>query len=440
MSISCSAASQNGNPLQFLSDVAQSSQVNPAFQNTTEKIVVGIPFLSGLGVNWDANFSVNDFSTDDFSFDYEHFYNSLDADGESFALAKAPLVFASLKKNDNTFSFSITERFISTAYFDREVLNFFAQGLQPYYGNDALISPVSVKANYFREVSFGYAHKIWKNLSIGIRPKVLFGKFYYQANSIDLQVSTLEEQEVLQVSPTGNFRIGGPVKLVIDEEREYISVKPDIKPGDYLFNFKNMGAGIDLGISYNINSQTEISLAVLDLGFTSLKHSSYDIVFSESLYYNKNALYQSSDPEAPNYWSPQFAAKAMSDSVAYISTANEISKRHTESLPMQVNIRLKQKMQNNWHLGFSNHYTHFDDHSSNYFTGFAKKSFHNKWDLVGTLSLYNTKKIIPGLGFSRTGNSVQYYLSTNNILELVQPKSAKNINLSFGINFLFTTD
>lgn len=441
ISISFSAFSQNGNPLQFLSEVSQSSRVNPAFQNKTEKLVFGIPMLSGIGLNWDANFAITDFSTDDFSFDYQNFYNSLDGPGEAFTLAQAPIIFLSLRKNNRTFSFSIYERIIGSTDFDREILNFYAQGLQPYYGKNEDIGPISIKANYFREIAFGYSTEIWKGFSLGVRPKILFGKFFYEANNINVNVSTDAENEMLIVSPEGIFTISGPVKVVSDEENDYVSVKPDVKPGDYFFKLKNMGAGIDLGLTYKINTQTEISVSLLDLGFTSFKDKAYDIVFTESLDYKKSKLFQSHDPGSPeDYWSPQFAAKQMMDSIPYITVVNNVDKRNIEALPFQANIELKHKLQDNLQVGFSNHYTYYKNHSSNYLTGALKSTFSNKFEAVATLSLYNLEKVMPGIGASYTGESSQFFVSTNNIIELVRPTSAKSINLCFGVNFLFSTD
>ena len=46
---------------------------------------------------------------------------------------------------------------------------------------------------------------------------------------------------------------------------------------------------------------------------------------------------------------------------------------------------------------------------------------------------------MPGFACSYTGRGVQLYLATNNITRLMQPSKAKNLNLRFGVNLLFST-
>lgn len=438
--LSVSAFAQHGNPLQFFSNISQASQVNPAFQNKTEKLVVGLPIIGGTRVNWNANFSIADSQTDDFSFDFANFYNSLDGPGNAFSMAQIPIIFASIKKNNKTYSFSISERFFGATNFNEEILNFYAQGLQPYYGKTEDIGSISIKTQYYREISFGYANQIWKNLSIGIRPKIMFGKLFYEVDNVNLSVETIHDKEKLLVKPEGDIRISGPVKVTVDEENEYVSIKPDIKPSDYFFKPRNIGAAIDLGLNYNFNKQTEISLSIVDLGFTSVKYNAYTTTFTETLDYNKNNLYQSHDPKAPNYWSPQYASRIMSDSIPYISIVNSFDKRKLEALPFQFNIQIKHKLPNNLQIGVANNFTYYRNYSSNFFSGFIRTYLGDKFEAVAALSLYNFEKIMPGIGINYTGQSTQFFLSTNNILELMQTTSSKNLNLSFGVNFLFSTD
>lgn len=128
----------------------------------------------------------------------------------------------------------------------------------------------------------------------------------------------------------------------------------------------------------------------------------------------------------------------MGDSILYISIINDYSKQTLEPLPFQFNVQLKHKLPNNLQLGAANHFTYYKNHSSNFFSGYVQAQLSNKFEAVATLSLYNFEKIMPGLGVNYSGQSVQYFLSTNNIIELIQTTSSKNLNLSFGVNFLFS--
>ena len=434
------ALSQDGNPLSFLNGVSQSSKVNPAFQNKTEKLVLGLPFISGLNLNWKANFAMEYFTSDQFDFDFQKFYDSLNEPGNAFSTAEIPLIYLSVRKKKKNYSFSVTEKVIGTGTFDNEIMNFAAQGLQPYYNNNEQLGPNTAKSQYYREIALGYSNEIAKGLTIGIRPKLLSNRFYYNTNNISIDVTTNNEIEQLVLTPTGQSTISGPVKIATNEENNAITVKPDIKPSDYFFKFKNMGAGIDIGLSYQIDKQTEVALSVIDIEFASIKAETYNLEFTEALHYNGNRLYQSSDPDAPNYWSPEYAMRVMADSIPFLLTENDPGKRKINTLPLKINAQIKRTLSNKLQLGVANQFTYYKNYTNNYLTGFLHSTIGQNIEASSSLSLYNINKVMLGLGCSYTGNFFQFYLSTNNILELIQPSSAKNLNLWFGVNFLFSTN
>jgi len=437
LSLCFSALSQDGNPLQFLFNVSQSSRLNPSYQNKTEKLVVGFPVIAGTILNWESNFGIKNLAADNFTID---FYKTLREPGSAFFTTHVPMLFLSFKTKSSTYGFSISENMVGLTNFDEEIINFLGQGLQPYYGKNEQIGPLSISTHYYREIAFSYATEIVTNFHIGIRPKLLFSKFYYNMKNVVFDVETMSDSETLTINPTMSFTATGPFKIVRNEETEFEALKTDFKPGDYFFGFRNIGAGIDLGITYHPTKESEISISVLDLGFTRLKHKSYTIEYSKSLYYKKENLYQSSNPEAPKYWSPAEALTAFSDSIPFISTVTKNSTGTLEQLPIQINATFKYRLPSQIQLGFSNHFTYYLQQTENFLSGFIHSKITSKLELAGTLNFYNFERIFPGIGASYTGESVQYFISTNNLLELVQATKAKNLNLCFGVNFLFSTD
>uniref|UniRef100_UPI003217AC46 DUF5723 family protein n=1 Tax=uncultured Draconibacterium sp. TaxID=1573823 RepID=UPI003217AC46 len=427
---------QDGNPLQFLSDVSQSSRINPAFQNKTDKLIIGLPVLAGITVNWQSNFPINNLSTNNFTTD---FYNSLEnKSGKAFYSTHIPLIFLSFKNNIGTFRFSVSEKIIGKTNFSDEMVNFIAQGLLPYYGKSEDFGPLSFSSHYYREIAFAYSTEIIPNLHIGIRPKILFSKFYYAIEDAFYKVETLNETEILVLKPEGNYTVSGPIKVVVNQENNTEAIKPDIKPGDYFINFRNMGTGIDLGLNFTPNKETELSVSILDIGFTGLKHKTYNVTYTHPIHYTKEDLYQSAHPEAPRYWSPSEALAAFSDSIPSITTINNIQKGLVKTLPLQINAMLRHKLANHLQFGLSNHFTYYKNQSVNYLTGFIGTRLGQNFELAGTINVYDFERVFPGLGASYTSKSLQYFISTNNFLELVQPTSAKNLNLCFGVNFLFS--
>jgi hypothetical protein len=430
---------QEGTPLQFLSGVSQSSTYYPSLQNKTEKLVIGLPFLSGIGANWDANFSFNYLFSDQFSYSFEKFYEKLQEPGDAISSINIPIVYLSYRRENQTFGFSISEKMLADCNFDNEFLNFIAHGIEDYYGKDETFGPISLKAKIYREVKFSYARQINNRLSLGAGAKVLFGKFYYDMQNLNIAVTSDQSANTMQITPIGNFAISGP--LSIEQYTDSLDIKTNLDPGDYFFKFKNMGLAVDLGFTYETQEGTTISAAVNDLGFTTLKDNTYDVTYDGSLDYSAQDFYQSNDTTNINtYFEPKEALLAIIDSLPYLASEKQVYDRRYEMLPVKINLMVSQKINQSMSVGLSNNYTYQKDNSNNFTSAFFYSTLGKHLELSTNLVLYNFEEIFPGFGINYTTRSTQLYLATNNILKLVQPTSAKNLNLCFGVNFLFSTN
>ncbi|MFV0590538.1 MAG: DUF5723 family protein [Draconibacterium sp.] len=432
---------QDGNALQFIRSVSQSGNANPAFQNEDDRLVIGLPFLSGFTFDWKANFAPDYVFAKHFSYSFNRFYNELGKPGDAFPTACIPLFYLSKKQGTQNFTFSVSEKTVATTNFDHHILHFIDLGILPYYGREKEeFGPLSFKTFHYREVALAYSAEIWDGLTIGIRPKLLFARFYYHIPEMYIDVETDNEKQQLVVSPKGTYTIAGPIDVTYNPQEQATYTRPNPKPGDYFFNFHNLSPAIDLGITYQLNKETELAVSLIDLGYLGFKHRTYDMEFFAPIRYSQEELYQSNNPESPtNYIEPKLALQAFSDRIPFIVSAQPVSKRVTQQLPVKIITGLKTKLNKKSEVGISNQYTSYPGKSYNYLTGFYHTQLGERWNLAGTVSLYKTKKILPGLGASYTGRRAQYFLSTNNITGLVKPSSAKSLNLSFGVNFLFST-
>jgi len=437
--LSVSGSAQDSNPLKFLPGVSQSSLYNPAQQNETEKLVLGLPFISGTSFNWKSNFAIDYIFYGNFSYSFDRFYHELGEPGDAFATVTVPMVYLSWRKEQHNFTFSIQEKIISSTFFDHELLQFIDLGIQPYYGSNKNYGPVTFKSFYYRELAFTYSNQIWEGFFMGIRPKLLFARFYYDIPELYIDVETREASEELAVIPKGDYTLSAPVEVSYNEELGATDIRPNPKPSDYFFNFRNLSPALDLGISYRFGNGPEISASVLDLGFIGFKHNTYDISFTGELNFQQDDLYQSKDPEAPDYKEPKIALQEFSDSIPFLIEASPTKDRIIQQIPLKVNMGIKQRINPKTELGFSGQYTYFKDNNETYLTGFMHTRLGEKFNLAATLGVLNFNKFLPGVGFSYTGQRAQYYLSTNNITGFVKPASAKYLNLSFGVNFLFST-
>lgn len=431
--------SQDGNPLQFLSNVSQSAQFNPAIQNKSEKLVVGLPFISGIDFDWKSNFSPDYIFYQNFNYSFNRFFTELGKPGDAISSVSFPFIYLSLRQDQHNFSFSVREKVLAETVFNHEVLQFIDRGLIDYYGNDANFGPINFKSFYYREFAVGYSNQVWDGLTIGIRPKLLSANFYYNVTDLNYSLQTDEVAQQLLLTPTGSYTISGPIDVNYIEDVNYTEIRPNPRPADYIFNFKNLSPALDIGINYRSEQGFEISASVIDIGYINFKDNNYDVDFVEPIQYDREDLYQSNNPDALNYKEPKVALQELTDSIPYIISATPFNQRIKQEIPTKINLSLKQQITKQTEVGLSGQLKFYEDRSEQYITGLIHQQFSPKFEIAGTISLLNFDKILPGIGLSYTGRWVQYYLSANNITSLLKPSSAKYLNLSIGVNFLFST-
>jgi len=321
---------QEGNPLQFIPGVSQSAWSNPAFQNKDEKLVLGLPLISGTRMNWNANFALDYIFTKNFVYNLDRFSNELGGPGHELTTISIPSLYLSLRSENQNFTFSVTERIYLESTFDNEFLKFIDQGLIPYYGKTESYGPMKIHGYFYREMAFAYSLKTDGGLSIGIRPKLLFGRMNYVMDEMTINVYTDTEAAQLLIEPTGSYQLGG--NFDVRNLPDGTSIRPNPEFSDYFFNFRNPGAAVDLGIDYR-TGDTEISASLLDLGFFSMKNQVYDVTYSDVLRYNEEDLYQSTNSDEANYLEPKLALQQLIDSIPYVISAVPSTQNLKENIP-----------------------------------------------------------------------------------------------------------
>ncbi len=432
------ANSQEGNPLQYISGLSQSSWNNPSFQNKTEKLVVGIPIIAGAWVDWNANFSPDYIFSKNFTYSFDDFYTKLGERGYELGTVNIPVLYLSLRREKQNFTFAVSERIFTESSFDHEFLKFIDNGLEPYYGKTESYGPMNIHAYHYRELSFSYSKQLRERLSVGVRPKLLFGRMYYEMNDVYINVLTDTDAGELLIKPEGNYQIAGQFEISYSDITQATKIRPVFMFEDYFFGFRNLGAAIDLGISYK-TGKTEISAAINDLGFFTMDKTVYNVTYINELRFNGSTLYQSNNNELNNYKEARYALKDMVSSNPYLITAEPSTDKITINIPLKANVSVRQFLPNNMELGVSAQITFSNRNMKSYLSAFGHKALNDRFDLTTSVTLLDFKKLLPGLGASYTGKYAQYYLSTNNITALAKPSSAKYLNLCLGVNFLFST-
>ncbi|HZH72990.1 MAG TPA: DUF5723 family protein [Mariniphaga sp.] len=416
---------QEFSALNFLPNIPQTLSGNPAKQTQTGKLVIGIPFLSGISLSANSNLAYDHLFDEDGKYDILRLNQHLEENGNIQADAIITLFLASLKYKNHTFSFSASDRAFSNGSVDNEIFQLLGEDIIDLYGEDRVVGNSTMQLNYYKEFAFGFSTEIRKGFFVGIRPKILSGKFFFESDDINLMAETNMQDQRLEISSQGNYFLSGP--LYYDKRFE-----SDITPGDYFFQLKNLGFGIDAGIDWHINENIELSASVQDLGAINFGHKAYDMKLPRPVYYPLDSLpVYSQDPDK--------AIEMFVDSVTYLLEVTDAGEKRTSHLPTKLNVMGKYNINQNTAVGIHNQHSFYRDHPINILSLFATANAGRRFTFAGNLSIFNAKEIKPGLGAVYNGNWLQFYLASNNISGFIDPSSTKHLNLSFGINFLINT-
>jgi hypothetical protein len=143
----------------------------------------------------------------------------------------------------------------NTAYFrfnDPNTLGLVLKGNGPYAGDTVSDSGIRGNLARVRELAVGTGWK-WDKLSFGVRLRLKQG--IRMANLRNLDYSLFTETNGTQVHLAADYDLALTPKLG--------------KTG--LFAFQGFGAGVDLGLRYELSEKLDIDVAVNDLGFVSWK-------------------------------------------------------------------------------------------------------------------------------------------------------------------------
>lgn len=424
----------------MFSQVGQGTFSNPALQNNTGKLIAGMPVFSGTSLTVDMNFAYNYlFSNDLISYSLDKFYNKLEPYGKVQARYFQNYFFASYKKKKWNYSFSYSDKSTMKTRFDREIISYLRDGNLGYQNKTKDFGKADFKFNYYTEISFGLSKQIWDNFDVGIRSKFLLGRLFFEGQNLRLSVADNPQTEILSVQAEGQAVLSGPFKInkMSGDATNFAS---DLMPGDFFLRLKNLGYAMDFGVIYRPNRISEVSFSIIDLGFTTYKDHTFDIDFVHPLEYKRNTLYQSVAPGSNAYIEPREAIFVLGDSLSYVVEVEKTIFRKTEMIPLQAYATYKYKISRVRSAGATAQVKFYNPDLNFRLSGFyTQKVLKDRLELSGSLTLFDISDLTAGIGACYTSNHIQAYLYTSNIKTFVFPISAKKLNLSAGINFLFAT-
>ena len=271
--------------LYHMPSIPQITQVDPA-SFPDSKFDIGLPIISSVyGSIFNTGFSIGDIfyqNADGIMMpDVDNAIAKMASENFFILNGSTDLIFVGFKKEDNFFSFNVTEKLDFTFNYPKDLIVLALEGNgNSLLGKRASLDGLGFDFTHWREYAVHWVHDVHHKFSYGARLKYLYGMENFATDVSYMGIETDQNSHALKFDMAFDFRTSGLPQVMIDGDIPVIGgldtkdssamQQSGFSPGyinNYLFNRKNNGLAIDLGFNYHINDKLLLEASVLDLGF-----------------------------------------------------------------------------------------------------------------------------------------------------------------------------
>ena len=282
------SSAQNSQVLYFM-NLPQSHLINPALR-PSNSVYIGLPLISSINLNMNNNFvNFSDLFQKDQSknliisilhpdYDPDKFLakirdkNSIEQEftiqtlGVGFSVGKDSYIFL-----------DINERIDGNIVLPKDLFRLALKGNSDFVGRKIDLSSLRGEMSYYREVGLGFSRNFTDKLRVGIKGKLLFGLANASIDNKSLGIEVNDDySHTLDANLTVNM--SGPIHVNMDSNNNITSIALDDNKfktasgvRDFFTDSKNIGFGMDIGASYDLNDRIVLSASVTNLGFINWK-------------------------------------------------------------------------------------------------------------------------------------------------------------------------
>lgn len=447
MAIHSTVWAQESTTLQFMKGVPQS--VNPALHNDSSTVVIGLPGLSGMYFDFNSGFAVNDLIhkgtgrlADSLVVDIDRFYNALQPTNSIEQHFSIPLFYLGIRSKKSFFSFGITEKQVAQFTFAKDLVAFIKDGNAAYMGKNFDLGDMDMDAFYYREFALGYSNELIKNkLTVGVKAKLLYGKFAMQTERMNLKVETAADASYLNLSSDMKINLSAPVTPEFDDDGYFNGMNgDDVDPVDFMLQKGNTGMAFDLGAVYKLTPKITLSGSIIDIGKVSFKKNLISLNHVSTYKWEGIDFSKSMDDSKEDYVDP---SDLMEDEMKKIEQSFKPKESEFGSetfdmkIPMKIYLGGTYEVSKNFNLGILDRMYKNGDFSQNTVTLSANTMLGNFLSLTGSYSMIGKSTSNVGVGMAIRMGFMQIYFVGDNLLAVANPAKTDYANLRFGMNFLF---
>jgi hypothetical protein len=442
--IGLNSFSQNKQVLYDFAGLPQTLLLNPGLE-TDYKFHIGVPLLSGFsseikstGFSLAEIFSVNNNTIND---KISAVLNKIDANDYLKVNTQIEVFSAGFRFDKKTYiSFGFYQELDAIGYLPKDAFTLINEGNTSYLNKSFSISEMIYKLDVLGVIHAGISRKVSDKLTLGGRFKVYSSALNLETTNNSGTFTTRLGNNNIYVHYLDNVNFNARTSGLISNN-EYISDASTYIENSLLGG--NLGAGIDLGFTYRVTPQLQLSGSLIDLGFVQhTKNIKNNLVEGSFTFEGIEFEFDSNR----NYWGELDAA--LKEQLPIVDNQDS----YTSWRPAKVNAAIKYSFgekrskycyDNTLKDFYTNAfgaqlYSVFRPLRQQFaFTSFYEKSFSNKLQakITHTIDDYSYYNI--GVGVSAKIWKINFYGILDNLTKLSDISTSNNVSLQFGFNLLF---
>ena len=442
--IGLNSFSQNKQVLYDFAGLPQTLLLNPGLE-TDYKFHIGVPLLSGFsseikstGFSLAEIFSANNNTIND---KISAVLNKIDANDYLKVNTQIEVFSAGFRFDKKTYiSFGFYQELDAIGYLPKDAFTLINEGNTSYLNKSFSISEMIYKLDVLGVIHVGISRKVSDKLTLGGRFKVYSSALNLETTNNSGTFTTRLGNNNIYVHHLDNVNFNTRTSGLISNN-EYISDASTYIENSLLGG--NLGAGIDLGFTYHVTPQLQLSGSLIDLGFVQhTKNIKNKLIVGSFTFEGIEFEFDSNR----NYW--QELDAALKEQLPIVENQDS----YTSWRPAKLNAAIK------YSFGEKRSKYCFDNTLKDFYTNafgaqlysvfrplrqqfaltsFYEKSFSNKLQakITYTIDDYSYNNI--GVGVSAKIWKINFYGILDNLTKLSDISSSNNVSLQFGFNLLF---
>ena len=458
LQISLFSFSQNKQLLYGFSEIPQALLQNPGGEVSNDWYV-GVPLLShvhaNIGISGSTIYDVFSDNNVDFNDKLRNAVNSMKPTdfysiNQQLELFSGGFAVGNRFDKNEYLSFGVYQEFDFILYFPKNLATLALEGNKDSVGKTFNINELSVSAGLVSVFHLGYNKKVNKKFTYGIRGKIYSGianinstknkggfittrgedNYYNHVFNLDLELQT-----------SGISSLIDDGKLEISEHSAMLRKR--------LILAGNLGLGVDLGFTYQLNNQWSFDASLLDIGFIShTKDVENHVLNGEFTYNGVNPLF----PEAEDGQTADDYLSAIEDEFEDTFTVDTTTTKYTTWRPVKFNASLNyafgEKINKTCscvidNTGYQNavglqlYGINRPKQPQLALTAYYYRRLFNGLRLKATYTVDSYSFSNIGLGVSAHIWGANFYIMADNLLQYKNIYDAQSVSLQLGFNYIF---